>query len=88
MCVQTLFRKWRSCEMMMISEVDSVVGFGVPVTLGAKPAPGSGKAAGKSAAKKKSAIELEAERPIPSLDLLNLSRPKSSVSSSRTKSTR
>jgi ribosomal protein S12 methylthiotransferase len=54
-----------------LPEVDQVAGFGVPVLLGAtKP---------KGSTKKKSALEAEAERPIPSLDLLNLSRPKSSL---------
>jgi ribosomal protein S12 methylthiotransferase len=54
-----------------LPEVDQVAGFGVPVTLGAtKP---------KGTTKKKLAIEVEAERPVPSLDLLNLARPKSSL---------
>jgi ribosomal protein S12 methylthiotransferase len=53
-----------------LPEVDQVAGFGVPVTLGATKPKGG---------KKKSALEAEAERPIPSLDLLNLSRPKSTL---------
>ncbi len=44
-----------------LPEVDQVVGFGVPVNLGPKP----------------SALSKEAARPLPSLDLLNLTRPKS-----------
>ncbi len=54
-----------------LPDVDQVSGFGVPVTLGATKPRGS--------AKKKSALEIEAERPVPSLDLLNLSRPKSTL---------
>lgn len=49
-----------------LPEVDQVAGFGVPITLGSKPP------------RKKLAIEVEAERALPSLDLLNLPRPKSS----------
>lgn len=52
-----------------LPEVDRVVGFGVPVTLGQTKPKGM----------KKSALEIEAERPVPSLDLLNLSRPKSTL---------
>jgi ribosomal protein S12 methylthiotransferase len=52
-----------------LPEVDQVAGFGVPVTLGAT----------KPKGQKKSAIETEAERRVPSLDLLNLSRPTSSL---------
>ena len=44
-----------------LPEVDSVQGFGVPVTLGAKPAPG---------------LSVAAEA-VPSMDLLNLPRPRS-----------
>jgi ribosomal protein S12 methylthiotransferase len=56
-----------------LPEVDQVAGFGVPVTLGVTKPKGTAK---KSALQ---AIEAEAQRPIPSLDLLNLARPKSSL---------
>jgi ribosomal protein S12 methylthiotransferase len=47
-----------------LPEVDAVSGFGVPITLGRKRADGSGG---------------RAERPVPSLDLLNLPRPPTSA---------
>lgn len=51
-----------------LPEVDRVVGFGVPVTLGPSKPKG-----------KQTALETFAARGIPSLDLLNLSRPKSTL---------
>ncbi len=76
-----------------LPEVDRVVGFGVPIALGATKPKGTTKTtkgtkgtsqatkATKSTGKgsKPSALEIEAQRPIPSLDLLNLSRPKSTL---------
>ncbi len=76
-----------------LPEVDRVVGFGVPITLGAtKPKSTTKTAKGTSQASKatkattstgkgtkQSALDIEAQRPIPSLDLLNLSRPKSTL---------
>ena len=76
-----------------LPEVDRVVGFGVPIALGATKPKGTTKTArGTSQASKatkattstgkgtkQSALDIEAQRPIPSLDLLNLSRPKSTL---------
>lgn len=53
-----------------LPEVDAVAGFGVPVTLGRKPGADAGPGRGRS-------IPVSVETSVPTLDLLNLPRPRS-----------
>ncbi len=53
-----------------LPEVDAVAGFGVPVTLGRKPGADAGRGRGRS-------IPVSVETAVPTLDLLNLPRPRS-----------